>query len=541
MLPIKRFYHILKVCIQHGLEDLVTKDNQRHLKRLRWLMPHIKNQYPELSRGERLCKALYELGPIFVKFGQMLSTRRDILPPDIVDALASLQDKVPPFDSLEAEKIIRRSLHQPFDEVFASFESQALASASIAQVHAAQLCSGEHVVVKVLRPNIDKKINGDLALMQSLANWLVKYFPASRRLKPQEVVKDYDKTIHDELDLMREAANASQLKRNFKDSDLLYVPEIHWDHCSEKVMVSERIYGIPISDIQGLDAAGVNRQVLAERGVKIFFTQVFRDSFFHADMHPGNIFVDASNPELPSYIGIDCGIIGTLNAQDQRYLAENFVAFFNRDYRKVAELHVESGWVPAGTNVEDFESAIRTACEPIFGKPLAEISFGFFLLRLFQTAQRFNMEVQPQLVLLQKTFFYIEGLGRELYPELDLWKTAKPFLEDWLKERLGFMSMLKHVKSDLPYWREKAPYIPNIVFDYLSAPKNIEETLKELKAMQIQHVELANNRRGTYLGGVLFAGCGFFAISVPWVWAWPILAGLGLVGLLIMWIFTTRT
>ncbi|PCM44529.1 ubiquinone biosynthesis regulatory protein kinase UbiB [Marinobacter sp. ANT_B65] len=422
---------------------------------------------PKLSRGDRLRLALEELGPVFVKFGQILSTRRDLLPDDMAESLKTLQDRVPPFPSDAARNIIETSLGAPVSELFKEFSADPMASASVAQVHAATLLNGQEVVVKVLRPGIEKVIRQDLALMYLMANLLEKYWTEGKRLHPVEVVEDYDSTIHDELDLQREAANASQLRRNFANSSLIYIPFIDWDYTRKSVLVMERIHGIPIADVPALKAAGVNMKVLAEKGVEIFFTQVFRDSFFHADMHPGNIFVDVSNPADPKYIAIDFGIVGTLAPDDQSYLARNLLAFFRRDYRQVAELHIQSGWVPADTRVNEFEAAIRTVCEPIFEKPLKDISFGHFLLRLFQTARRFNMEVQPQLVLLQKTLLNVEGLGRQLYPELDLWSTAQPFLENWMRKRIGPSGLIKSLQTHLPSWLEQSPEMPQLIHDAL--------------------------------------------------------------------------
>jgi len=425
---------------------------------------------PRRSRGERLRLALESLGPIFIKFGQLLSTRRDLVPADIADELAKLQDQVPPFSSQQALAIIERALGQPLTALFAEFEAQALASASVAQVHAARLQSGEHVVVKVLRPGIESIIRQDTALLSTLAQLVERYLPDGRRLRAAEVVDDYRNTILDELDLKREAANTAQLRRNFQDSDLLYVPEVYWDYTRRNVLVMERIHGIPVTDVAALLAQGTDMKLLAERGVEIFFTQVFRDSFFHADMHPGNIFVSRKNPERPQYIGIDCAIIGSLSEFDQYYLARNLLAIFRRNYREVAQLHVECGWVPPQTRVHEFESAIRSVCEPIFEKPLAEISFGQLLVYLFQTARRFDMQVQPSLVLLQKTLLNIEGLGRELYPQLDLWTTAKPYLEKWVRERYSPRNLLKKLRYKLPNWLEQLPDVPDHLLARLAEP-----------------------------------------------------------------------
>jgi ubiquinone biosynthesis protein len=422
------------------------------------------------DRAVRLRLALEALGPIFIKFGQMLSTRRDLLPPDIAEELAKLQDKVPPFPGEVAKAIVEHELKKSVSELFASFDIEPLASASIAQVHAATLKDGKEVVVKVVRPDIEPIILQDIELMFMLARLLAKIHPDGRRLRPVEVVEEYRHTIIDELDLQREAANTSQLRRSFLDSGVLYVPEVFWDYTRRNVFVMERIYGIPVTDVDALRAQNTNMKLLAERGVEIFFTQVFRDSFFHADMHPGNIFVSREHPENPTYIGIDCAIIGSLSESDLYYLARNLLAIFQRDYRLVAELHVECGWVPPQTRVHDFEAAIRSVCEPVFEKPLGEISFGQLLVYLFSTARRFDMQVQPSLVLLQKTLLNIEGLGRQLYPELDLWQTAQPFLEQWLRERYSPKSFVKLMKKYAPGWLEQLPHLPDQVFEKLAKP-----------------------------------------------------------------------
>ncbi|GAB56832.1 probable ubiquinone biosynthesis protein ubiB [Glaciecola punicea ACAM 611] len=474
-----RFLQIGGVLLTHGLDDLVPKRFRPwYFKIARKGLFWWPNRHKGESQGKRLRLALQELGPVFVKFGQMLSTRRDLLPDEMVTELTRLQDKVPPFDSNEAKEIIRKALDlKDLNELFSEFEHVPLASASVAQVHSAKLKGdNKDVVVKVLRPNIKQTIEADVDLLISIAQLVQDWLPNGKRLRPVEVVKEYKRTILDELDLLREAANAIQVRRSFKNSDSLYVPYVYSEHCRINVIVMERIYGIPVSEIDTLRAQNTNLKVLAERGVEVFFTQVFRDSFFHADMHPGNIFVSFEHPENPKYIGIDYGIVGTLNKQDKRYLAENFIAFFNRNYRKVAELHIDSGWVPADTDIDDFEMAIRTVCEPIFQKPLAEISFGNVLLQLFTTAQRFNMTVQPQLVLLQKTLLYVEGLGRTLYPQLDLWKTAKPFLEKWMKDQIGPQALYNQLKENLPFWSEKLPEMPDLLYD----------TLRQIKQMPIQ-------------------------------------------------------
>lgn len=480
---LRRLYGIVRVLLSYGLDELIPKMRLTlPLRAGRRLLFWLPNRHRTKPLGERLRLALQELGPVWIKFGQMMSTRRDLFPPAIADQLAMLQDKVEPFDGKLAREQIELSMGGiPLEEWFDDFDIKPLASASIAQVHTACLKStGKEIVIKVIRPDILPVIKADMRLMKRLAGWLPHLLPDGRRLRPREVVLEYEKTLLDELSLLREAANAIQLRRNFENSPMLYVPEVYSDYCSEGMLVMERIYGIPVSDVDALTANGTDMKLLAERGVQVFFTQVFRDSFFHADMHPGNIFISYEHPEDPQYIGIDCGIVGSLNKEDKRYLAENFIAFFNRDYRKVAELHVDSGWVPPDTNVADFEFAIRTVCEPIFEKPLAEISFGHVLLNLFNTARRFNMEVQPQLVLLQKTLLYVEGVGRQLYPQLDLWKTAKPFLENWLKQQVGLPAVFRALKEKAPFWAEKLPEVPELFYDGLRQHKMLKQSVDQL-------------------------------------------------------------
>lgn len=522
---ISRFYQIQKTLLQYGLDELIPPQWQPwYAKLLRRSAFWLRNRYPEHSVGARLRLALQSLGPVWIKFGQMLSTRRDLLPAALVDELTILQDKVAPFPGEQAQALIEQALGLThISELFSQFELTPLASASIAQVHTAQLQQADgsqaDVVIKVIRPGIRKQILADLALMDSLAIMAARFLPDGKRLRPREVVAEYRKTILDELDLQREAANAIQLRRNFENSDSLYIPFVYADYGRNNVMVMERIYGIPVSDIPALEAQGTNMELLAKRGVELFFTQVFRDSFFHADMHPGNIFVSYDHPENPKYIGIDCGIVGTLNAEDKRYLAENFVAFFNRDYRKVAQLHLDSGWVPAHTKVEEFESAIRTVCEPIFQKPLAEISFGHVLLNLFNTARRFEMQVQPQLVLLQKTLLYIEGLGRQLYPQLDLWKTAKPFLENWVKQQVGLPAIWRQVKENLPFWAEKMPQMPELLHRYLEqGPRQQQALLHQMQQLQLQQ----QRSKRQIISAILAAACLIsasiaFSISTGWL------------------------
>jgi ubiquinone biosynthesis protein len=545
-----RLLHINRVLVRHGLDDIVLATHLfrpvgfvRHLLPWNWA----PRQELKLSRGERIRLALEDLGPIFVKFGQMLSTRRDLLPDDIALELAKLQDQVPPFPGEQARAIVEKAYGQPLAAVFAEFDSQPLASASIAQVHAARLPNGREVVVKVLRPAVEKVIRRDVELLYIVASLAQRYWKEARRLRPLEVVAEYEKTIFDELDLVREAANASHLRRNFQDSPILYVPEIFWRETRRDVMVMERIRGIPVGEIAELRRRGVDLKKLSERGVEVFFTQVFRDSFFHADMHPGNIFVNADDPADPRYIAVDFGIIGTLSPTDQHYLAENFLAFFHRDYRRVAELHIESGWVPAETRVDEFESAIRTVSEPIFDRPLKDISFGGFLLALFQTARRFNMEVQPQLVLLQKTLLNIEGLGRQLDPELDLWKTAKPFLESWMRDRVGPLSFLNRIKRQIPRWTDQTPDLPNLVHGLLRRASDGEITVR-LHRQETEHLrqELRRaNRRSFHAlaGAALLVSAavilGFDAQSSVSLWQAPLsswlLGGIGIGLLLSAW------
>lgn len=470
--PIQRFFVVWHVLVKYGIDQLIPRTPLHFIVTfLTHLMPVAWTRKLDESPEVRLRQALEALGPIYVKFGQAISTRPDLLPPTMAKELAKLQDAVPPFDQQTAIRIIEKSLKMPIADAFAQFDETVLGSASIAQVHTATLHSGEQVVVKVVRPNIAKTIRSDLGLMALFAS-IVNLITEAKRLRLPEVVKEFDKTLGDELDLLQEAANASALRQNFIDSDILYVPKIHWDYCAKDVLVMERIFGVSISDIQTLRERKVNLKKLAAHGVTIFFTQVFYHQYFHADMHPGNIFVDTTDPENPKYIAIDFGIMASLNDEDQYYLAENFLAFFNRDYRRVAQLHIDSGWVPSTVKVTDFESAIRKASEPIFGKPLKDISFAQFLLTLFQTARKFEMEVQPQLVLLQKTFFNIEGLGRVLYPNLDLWDTGKPILEQWMKDQFGPVALYRNVKSHAGEYSQILTGLPMLVEQHL---KNTEE------------------------------------------------------------------
>ena len=520
----RRLLTIHRALVRYGLDDYVRATHlYRPLRFVFWLSPWTWFTRRRGSRGERLRLALEDLGPIFVKFGQVVSTRRDLLPPDIADELARLQDRVPPFDGAVARARIEASLGRPVGELFGSFDVVPLAAASIAQVHAATLTDGREVVVKVLRPGMRTAIDLDLEVLHALAGLAEEYWAESRRLRPREVVIEYEKTILNELDLMREAGNASQLKRNFAGSALLHVPEVHWDLCRPDVMVMERIRGIQISEVARLRELGADIPKLAENGVEIFFTQVFRHNFFHADMHPGNIFVDVSDPKSPRYAAVDFGIVGTLDPRDQLYLAGNFLAFFERDYRRVAVLHLESGWVPAGTRVDELESAVRTVCEPIFDKPLKDISFGVVLLHLFEIARRYQMQVQPQLILLQKTLLNIEGLGRQLYPELDLWKTALPILRDWMRERASPRSVLGGLREHWPDVAEAIKVLPVIArrairraYDETLVVRTESESLEKLRA------ELRRERRRSdalFAAGIIFLG-GVIWISLATRPAW---------------------
>jgi len=513
---------IVRVLVRHGLDEFVlTLHLFRPYRFMLFLFPGYWFRDRNVPRGQRLREALEELGPVFVKFGQAVSTRPDLIPADIAVELTRLQDDVLPFPGDEAREIIERALDAPLSEHFASFDIQPLASASVAQVHGATLQDSTEVVVKVLRPGIEKVIEQDLQLLYQLARLADRHWPNARRLRPLEVVDDYDKTIHDELDMMREGANASQLRSNFLDSDMIYVPQIYWDHSCREVLVMERVEGIPIRDIDAIRAAGIDLRKLAHNGVEIFFTQAFRDGFFHADMHPGNIFVSPQG----QYRAVDFGIMGTLAEADKRYLAENLLAFFNRDYRAVAMAHLRAGWVPATTRPEEFEAAVRTVCEPIFARPISEISFGHLVIRLFQVARRFDMPVQPQLVLLQKTLLNIEGLGRQLYPELDLWETAKPFLERWMREQVGPRALARALRRELPTVLPLLPELPGLVHELLRRQRDGQLVIRtgsdntEQLARDLKH--RTRQRDGLMLGGglllgaiVLFLGSEVLALGV---------------------------
>jgi ubiquinone biosynthesis protein len=544
---LSRLIEIQRVLVRHGLDEFVRATHlYRPLRFIFLLSPWTwAVRRGDAPRAERLRLALEELGPIFVKFGQALSTRRDLLPVDIADELAKLQDRVPPFDGKVARAVIEAAYGRAAEQVFSTFEEEPLAAASIAQVHAAELrtevplngAKTREVVVKVLRPGMHAIIARDLEVLRALAAFAEANWEGSQRLKPVEVVAEYEKTIIDELDLMREAGNASQLRRNFENSPLLYVPAVHWDFCRPGVMVMERIRGVQISNMARLREAGTDIRKLAENGVEIFFTQVFRHNFFHADMHPGNIFVLIDNPAQPKYAAIDFGIVGTLDPRDQYYLAENFLAVFDRDYRKVATLHLESGWVPEGSRVDEMESAIRTVCEPIFNKPLKEISFGTVLLRLFEISRRFNVSIQPQLILLQKTLLNIEGLGRDLYPDLDIFKTAGPIMREWVREKMSGRAILENARAQLPEiltsLQTLAPLVRSAVQRAQDGRLRLAVEAPEINALRTE-IRRTNRRRDkvTIASVLLLGGIVWLALGRDPVWAGWALTAAGAVWLL---------
>jgi ubiquinone biosynthesis protein len=521
MLRLLRLLRIVTVAYRYGL-DQIALANLSHPVLVWMVKVAAVGRRLRQPRGERLRLALESLGPLFVKFGQLLSTRRDLLPADIADELARLQDRVPPFDSQLAMREIERGLGRRIADVFSSFDPTPVASASIAQVHLGVMAQGAYagreVAIKVLRPGMLSVIDRDLQLMDAAAVMVERLWRDGRRLRPRDVVDEFRKTLHDELDLTREAANASQLRRNFADSPLLRIPEMVWDYCGENVLVMERMQGVPISQVDRLRAAGVDLKKLSRDGVEIFFTQVFRDGFFHADMHPGNIYVSIDPADRGRYIALDFGIVGTLTDTDRDYLARNFLAFFQRDYRRVATTHLESGWVPRGTRVDELESAIRAVCEPIFDRPLKDISFGQVLVRLFATSRRFNVEIQPQLLLLQKTLLNVEGLGRQLDPDLDLWKTAKPFLEAWIRREVGLRGLMERLRSELPQWSRLLPQIPRLAANALAAVEGQERVLAELAQLR-----RANAQRNQWLAAgasllaalVLMLGWVFLGFRLP--------------------------
>ena len=540
MIPLRqlwRMLHIQRVLLKHGLDELVSATHLfRPLARLRRVPGlGLSERARELPIGVRIREALIELGPIFVKFGQALSTRRDLLPREVADELAKLQDRMPPFPAEETRRQLAAAYRRPLESMFARFDDTPLAAASIAQVHSAQLPDGREAIVKVLRPGVRAQIRRDVDILHSLAGLAERYWRETRRLRPREVVREFDSTLMDELDLMREAANAAQLRRNFDGSPLLYVPEVYWDWCRPGVLVMERIHGINIGETHKLHAAGIDMARLAANGVEIFFTQVFRHNFFHADMHPGNIFVNPADPAQPQYIAVDFGIVGSLSPRDQQYLAENFLAFFNRDYHRVARLHVESGWVAPGTRIDEVESAFRTVCEPIFNRPLKDISFGQFLVRLFTVARRFDMEVQPQLILLQKTLLNIEGLGRELYPDLDLWETAQPILEEWMRERVSGRAIIERLREQLPEVGETIQEFPQVVHRLLqhAAEGRLQVEVKH-PGIDALRDELRAGRRQRWVTGSGGAGllCGVLWLGLgagPAVLGWALLVAGGAV------------
>ncbi|HRN05972.1 MAG TPA: ubiquinone biosynthesis regulatory protein kinase UbiB [Ottowia sp.] len=496
---------IVWIAMRYGLDELVLTSFQHPWLRL---TARVASMGRDLSapRGQRLREALQKLGPIFVKFGQVLSTRRDLLPLDVADELALLQDQVPPFPGDVAVATIERAFRKPLDEIFTSFDRTPVASASIAQVHFATVRDKNgrerEVAVKVLRPGMLKVIDQDLALIRMMAAWVERLVPDGKRLKPREVAAEFDKYLHDELDLVREAASAAQLRRNMAGLDLVMIPEMFWDLIRPEVLVMERMKGVPVNQIERLRAAGVDIPKLARDGVTIFFTQVFRDGFFHADMHPGNIMVSVEPATFGRYISLDFGIVGTLTQVDKEYLAQNFAAFFRRDYKRVAELHVESGWVPPGTRVDELEAGIRSVCEPYFDRPLKEISLGMVLLRLFQISRRFNVVIQPQLVLLQKTLLNVEGLGRQLDPDLDLWHTAKPFLEKWMHEQIGPKRLLRELKEQAPYYAKMLPDLPRLLHGYLQQ-RPAEDLRRELRALTLAQQQTNRLLRRIVLAGAL--------------------------------------
>ena len=531
---ILRLVTIQRILVGYRLDELLDKvPVLKSFKYFFILLPRKINKNSSL--GERIRRALEELGPIFVKFGQVVSTRRDLLPEEIANELAKLQDQVTPFSKSQALEILNTAYDKSIDQIFKKIDDEPLAAASIAQVHSAKLSDGKDVIIKILRPNIQVQIEKDISALYIIARSLENFWSESEQVKPTEIVKEYEKTIINELNLKREAANAARLKKNFSKSEMLYVPEIYWDYCRTNILVQERIYGTPIRDIDTLKKQKTNIKALAENGVEIFFTQVFRHNFFHADMHPGNIFVQIEDPDSPKYAAVDFGIIGTLTKDDQYYLAENFLAFFEGDYNKIAQLHIDSGWVPSETRVDEFEIAIRTVCEPIFNKPLSDISFANVLISLFNTARQFNMEVQPQLILLQKTLFNIEGLGRQLYPELDLWKTAYPVLKEWMNEQIGFKSVASDFKKNLPLFRQTARDFPKIIKRFSSQAEIENENRQNIVELKKQFIRQKEQFFFLGVGATLFISGILIALFSPNTSIGISLSAIAMIGFIKAW------
>ena len=531
---ILRLVTIQRILVGYRLDELLDKvPVLKSFKYFFILLPRKISKNSSL--GERIRRALEELGPIFVKFGQVVSTRRDLLPEEIADELAKLQDQVTPFSKSQAQEILNTAYDKSIDQIFKKIDDEPLAAASIAQVHSAKLSDGKNVIIKILRPDIQVQIEKDISALYIIARSLESFWSESEQVKPTEIVKEYEKTIINELNLKREAANAARLKKNFSKSEMLYVPEIYWDYCRTNILVQERIYGTPIRDIDTLKKQKTNIKALAENGVEIFFTQVFRHNFFHADMHPGNIFVQIEDPDSPKYAAVDFGIIGTLTKDDQYYLAENFLAFFEGDYNKIAQLHIDSGWVPSETRVDEFEIAIRTVCEPIFNKPLSDISFANVLISLFNTARQFNMEVQPQLILLQKTLFNIEGLGRQLYPELDLWKTAYPVLKEWMNEQIGFKSVASDFKKNLPLFRQTARDFPKIIKRFSSQAEIENENRQNIAELKKQFIRQKEQFFFLGVGATLFISGILLALFSPNTSIGITLSAIAMIGFIKAW------
>ena len=531
---ILRLVTIQRILVGYRLDELL--DKVPVLKSFKYFFILLPRKISKnTSIGERIRRALEELGPIFVKFGQVVSTRRDLLPEEIANELAKLQDQVTPFSKSQALEILNTAYDKSIDQIFKKIDDEPLAAASIAQVHSAKLSDGKDVIIKILRPNIQAQIEKDISALYIIARSLENFWSESEQVKPTEIVKEYEKTIINELNLKREAANAARLKKNFSKSEMLYVPEIYWDYCRTNILVQERIYGTPIRDIDTLKKQKTNIKALAENGVEIFFTQVFRHNFFHADMHPGNIFVQIEDPDSPKYAAVDFGIIGTLTKDDQYYLAENFLAFFEGDYNKIAQLHIDSGWVPSETRVDEFEIAIRTVCEPIFNKPLSDISFANVLISLFNTARQFNMEVQPQLILLQKTLFNIEGLGRQLYPELDLWKTAYPVLKEWMNEQIGFKSVASDFKKNLPLFRQTARDFPKIIKRFSSQAEIENENRQNIAELKKQFIRQKEQFFFLGVGATLFISGILLALFGPNTSIGITLSAIAMIGFIKAW------